>query len=212
MPLTGVISVTDDANHAFVLPFGNTVKSNMGQSPMLTPLAHRFTLVGSLLLLAANAVSQELSLEEMVPALKERAIVMDIVSRVVERDQEEVWNSVNSKVTILGRPVGIKLVGTNIIVAVQFTPYRQRNGRNVLVAQGQIWLDVPNQGIRYQTTIETIPLEYGEQIYFFPLGQASNPNTPRIEIRIELRPYVAEPPAQVQEELPPQTKETAGPP
>jgi hypothetical protein len=179
---------------------------------MFSPLVHRFTLVGSLLLLAANAVSQELSLEELVPGLKERAIVMDIVSRVVERDQEEVWNSVNSKVTIPGRPVGIKLVGTNIIIAVQFTPYRQRNGRNMLVAQGQIWLDVPNQGIRYQTTIETIPLEYGEQIYFFPLGQASSPNAPRIEIQIELRPYVEEPSAQVQEELPSQTKETVGTP
>jgi hypothetical protein len=168
--------------------------------------------MGSLLLLAANAVSQELSLEELVPGLKERAIVMDIVSRVVEQNQEEVWNSVNSKVTIPGRPVGIKLVGTNIIIAVQFTPYRQRNGRNMLVAQGQIWLDVPNQGIRYQTTIETIPLEYGEQIFFFPLGQASSPDAPRIEIQIELHPYTEEPLAQVQEEAPPQTKETAGPP
>jgi hypothetical protein len=138
---------------------------------------------------AAGVIAQELSLEELVPALKEQAVKMAIVARVVEQNQEEVWNSVNSRVTIPGRPVGMKLVGNNIVVAVQFTPYRQRNGRNILVAQGQIWIDVPNQGIHYQTTMETIPLEYGEQIYFFPLGSGKNPDEPRIEIQIEINPY-----------------------
>jgi hypothetical protein len=92
----------------------------------------------------------------------------------------------------------MKLVGDNIVIAVQFTPYRQRNGRNILVAQGQIWVDIPDQGMRYQTTMETIPLEYGEQIYFFPLGSANNPDGPRIEIQIELHPYNEDPLPQVQ--------------
>jgi hypothetical protein len=137
---------------------------------------------------AGVIIAQELSLEEL-PGLKEQAIKIAIVARVVEQNQEEVWNSVNSKVTIPGRPVGMKLVGNNIVVAVQFTPYRQRNGRNILVAQGQIWLDVPNQGIHYQTTMETIPLEYGEPIYFFPLGSGENPGEPRIEIQVQITPY-----------------------
>jgi hypothetical protein len=145
------------------------------------PLVRQMTVLSALFAVATSAViAQEFSLEELVPGLKEQAVKMAIVARVVEQDQEEVWNSVNSKVTIPGRPVGMKLVGNNIVVAVQFTPYRQRNGRNILVAQGQIWIDVPNQGIHYQTTMETIPLEYGEQIYFFPLGSGKNPNEPRI--------------------------------
>jgi hypothetical protein len=111
---------------------------------------------------------------------------------VVEQDQEEVWNSVvNSKVTIPGRPVGIKLIGENIVVMVQFTPYLGLGdkGHNILVAQGQIWVNIPNEGIRYQTTMQTIPLEYGEQIYFFPLGKVTADNEARIEIQLELRPY-----------------------
>ncbi|MDR2743070.1 MAG: hypothetical protein LBB98_13085 [Treponema sp.] len=160
-------------------------------------LVRRMALLSALLAAAAGAViAQELSLEELVPALKEQAVKMAIVARVVEQNQEEVWNSVNSKVTIPGRPVGMKLVGNNIVVAVQFTPYRQRNGRNILVAQGQIWIDVPNQGIRYQTTMETIPLEYGEQIYFFPLGSGKNPDEPRIEIQVEINPYIEDHPSQ----------------
>jgi hypothetical protein len=159
--------------------------------PPVNPVTVLEAVLGGLLFIAANAAvsAQELSLEELLPGLKERAVVLDIVARVIEQDQEEVWNSVNSKVTIHGRPVGLKLVGANIVVAVQFTPYRQSNGNTILVAQGQIWVDIPNQGISYQTTMQTIPMEYGEPIYFFPLGSADAPNMARIEIQVELRPY-----------------------
>jgi hypothetical protein len=140
------------------------------------------------MLLAAGAVyTQETALQ--IPGLRERAVVLDIVSRIIESNQEEVWNSSNTKITIPGRPVNLKLVGENIVVAVQFTPYLANNGRYMLVAQGQIWVDVPNVGIRYQTTMQTIPLEYGEQVYFFPLGQVHSDNTARIEIQVVVYPY-----------------------
>jgi hypothetical protein len=121
-------------------------------------------------------------------------VILDIVARVIEPNQEEVWNSYSSKITIPGRPVNIKLVGENIVVAAQFTPYLRERG-NILVAQGQIWIDVPDIGIRYQTTIQTIPLEYGELIYFFPLGPVDSGETAHIEIQLELRPYTEEAPA-----------------
>jgi hypothetical protein len=161
-------------------------------------IVRRISLFGSMLfmLLGAGVFAQEQSLEEMLPGLKGQAVILDIIARVVERNEHEIWNSVNSKVTIPGRPVGIKLVGANIVVAVQFTPYLRRDGRNFLVAQGQIWIDIPNEGIQYKTTMQTIPLEYGEQIYFFPLGSSVNAqNDARIEIQIRLRPYLAENPA-----------------
>jgi hypothetical protein len=147
------------------------------------------SVLGSLLVLAGSAAAQELSLESLLPGLKEQAIVLDIIARVVEKNQQEIWNSFNSKVTIPGRPVGLKLVGTNIVVALQFTPYFRRNGNNVLIAQGQIWVDVPNEGIRYQTTIQTIPLEFGEPIYFFPLGSTDSQEDAHIEIQVEIHPY-----------------------
>jgi hypothetical protein len=148
-------------------------------------------LFGSVLFLSVKAAAgaQESSLQEMLPGLRERAVVLNIVARIVEPNHEEVWNSYNSKVTIPGRPVGIKLVGENIVVAAQFTPYLREGGRSVLVAQGQIWLDVPNVGIRYQTTLQTIPLEYGEPLYFFPLGSVNSGDTAHIEIQLELRRY-----------------------
>jgi hypothetical protein len=136
------------------------------------------------------------SLEEMLPGLRERAIIVDISARIVEQNQQVVWRSEESKVTIPGRPVGIKLVGANIVVAVQFTPYFRSRGNNFLVAQGQVWVDVPNKGINYHTSMQTIPMEFNEAIYFFPLGSgdlSENSNEEaRIEIQLMFRPYISE--------------------
>jgi hypothetical protein len=157
--------------------------------------SRRLAFFGSILFLAAGTVcAQEPSLEELLPGLKEQAMVMDIVASVVERDQQVVWNSANSKVTIPGRPVGLKLVGTNIVVAVQFIPFLRRNGKSVLVAQGQIWINIPNEGMRYHTTMQTIPLEFGEEIVFFPLGSVDDQDDARIEVKLVLHPYTEDPP------------------
>ncbi|MDR1128922.1 MAG: hypothetical protein LBL20_06385 [Treponema sp.] len=140
--------------------------------------------LGGLLLVAVSTASyaEDQSLEEL-------AVVLNIVSRVVEADQQVVWDQTNNKVTLPGVPVRLKLIGTNIVVVVQFTLYREKTGRKVLVAQGQILVDVPNRGMSYHTTIETIPMEYGEQVYFFPLGRADSPEEARIEIQVALLPY-----------------------
>jgi hypothetical protein len=153
----------------------------------------------SLLFLAAGVVvsCQEIPVTPLpavppdgrTPGLRERAVVLNIVARIVEQDDEEIWNSNNSKVTILGKPVSLKMIGENVIVYVHFTPYKQENGRSLLVAQGQIWINVPNEGVRYQTTLQYIPMEFGEQIYFFPLGKVGSADEARIEIQLELRPY-----------------------
>ena len=132
-------------------------------------------------------------LQRLFPHFKGRALVLDINARVVEKDQTVIWDEFHQKATIPGRPVGIKLVGTNVVVVAQFTPYlRPRNMQKVLVAQGQIWMDVPNQGIRYHTSMQTIPLEFDEPIYFFPLGPLNDGDAACIEIMVTLHPYEAE--------------------
>jgi len=151
---------------------------------------NKIAFLGGILILMAGAAlgAQETSLEA-IPGLRERAIVMRIVSRIIEHDQQVVWNAENARVTIPGRPVGLKLVGANLLVAVQFTPFLRTNGRSVLVAQGQIWINIPDEGMRYHTTMQTIPLELGEQIYFFPLGSMGTNDEASIEIQLVLEPY-----------------------
>jgi len=132
--------------------------------------------------------AQESSLEEL-PGLRERAVMMRIISRIVEQNQQVVWNSENSRATIPGRPVGLKLVGSNLVVAVQFTPFLRPQGKHVLVAQGQIWVNVPDEGIRYYTTMQTIPIQFSEQVYFFPLGSMDTQDEAQIEIQLVMEPY-----------------------
>ena len=146
--------------------------------------------LGGILFITINtAVSaQRPSLEEL-PGLRERAVVMRIISRIVEENQEVVWDMENSKVTIPGRPVGLKLVGSDLVVAVQFTLFLRPDGQHILVAQGQIWMNVPNEGISYRTTMQTIPLQWREPVYFFPLGSVKAPDEARIEILLQLEPY-----------------------
>jgi hypothetical protein len=139
-------------------------------------------------LAAASPEAQETTLEQ-VPALRERAVEMQIISRIIEQNQQVVWNSENTKLTIPGRPVGIRLVGSGIVVAAQFTPFLRQNGKHTLVTQSQVWINVPNEGMSYHTTMQTIPFEYREQIYFFPLGSIGEDEGPQIEIQIVMEPY-----------------------
>lgn len=128
-------------------------------------------------------------LEDVLPGFKSQSVVLDINARVIEQNMQEIWNESNQRVTISGRPVEIKMVGSNIIVVAQFIPYLRRRGQNILVAQGQIWIDIPNKGIRYQTTMQTIPLAFDEPVYFFPLGSAADENEARIEIMLTMQRY-----------------------
>jgi len=148
-------------------------------------------LKGFLFLAVGTTIGAQETLLDELPVLRERAVVMRIVSRVVEQNQQVVWNSENSRVTLPGRPVGLKLVGTNVVVAVQFTPVLRPQGQHMLVAQGQIWTNVPGEGMRYHTTIQTIPLTFNEQIFFFPLGSQAIDDA-SIEIQVVVEPYSPE--------------------
>jgi hypothetical protein len=129
--------------------------------------------------------------QELFFRLRDQALVLDINARIIEQNDTIVWAETHKMNTIPGRPVGIRLVGSNLVVVAQFTPYINRGVQKFLVAQGQIWVEVPKQGMRYFTSIQTIPLEYGEPIYFFPLGPQKE-DSPCIEIMLTLYPYEEE--------------------
>jgi len=132
----------------------------------------------------------------MMPGLRRQALVLDICARVLEQEETVVWNENLRRFAIPGSPVGIKLVGSNIIVSIQFTAFIRHYG-NILVAQGQIWIEDPEQGIIYYTSIQTIPMELDEPIYFFPLG-TSEQLSPSIEIIITVNLYDENsPPAEI---------------
>ena len=122
---------------------------------------------------------------EMMQGFRRRPVVLDINAKVLEHEQV-VWNETHQKITIPGTPVGIQLVGSNLVLAVQFTPFLRRHG-HVLVAQVQIGINDPAAGVNYYTSIQTIPVEFNEPVYFFPLGQSGEASS--IEITITINPH-----------------------
>jgi len=132
--------------------------------------------------------SQDSQPVTIMPGMRGRALVLNIDARVLDVKKTVIWNETNQRLTISGTPVGIKMVGANLAILIQLTPFIHRNGQKILVAQGQIWIDVPDKGISYYTSIRTIPIEFNEPVYFLPLGDA-NPAEASIEIMLTLNPY-----------------------
>ena len=149
-------------------------------------------LLGAFFLFAASAgifAEDQPRPSQLHQRFRNRALILDINARVLEQNHEVIWNETHERITIPGNPVGMKLVGSNLVVAVQFTPFIRPRGENILVAQGQIWIEVPNEGIRYHTSIQTIPLEFNEPIFFFPLGPERQENNAFIEIMLTMKQY-----------------------
>ncbi len=140
---------------------------------------------------AATFLQAQDALDDMISVLKDKAIVIDLIAKVGESDQGKPWTAGSSKVTIPGRPVSMKLVGANLVIATQFTPYIKADGSIILVAQGQVWAgSVETGGVRYHTIMQTIALSYGERVYFFPLGKAvKGDSSSTIEVQLEVHPY-----------------------
>jgi hypothetical protein len=123
------------------------------------------------------------------PPMRDSAVIFRIVTRVLEKDKNEAWNSDTYKVTIPGRPVGLKIVGENIAVSVKFTLYQHHNRGNILVAQGQIFIETPDGGVQGKTMMHILPVDFGEQIFFFPLGPGNSDDEAYIEIQLEMTRY-----------------------
>jgi len=131
-----------------------------------------------------HAQEQQDSGRTMEQELRRRALVIDIDARVLTDDLDVIWNEIQRKIAIPGSPVGIRLVGSNVVVGVQFTPFIRNQG-NLIVAHVQIWIDNPGSGVSYHTSFQTIPMDFNEQIYFFPLGTSNS----SIEILLTVNPY-----------------------
>jgi hypothetical protein len=133
------------------------------------------------------ALPLALGAQGMPDALKDKALVVRVTAIVpasnpdsgapssaelgVGADKSQPWQSGSEKFTVPGTPVPFKLVGSNVAIIVQITPFEQEDGKGVtLIAQGQVWVKLNEGGLSYHTTVDTLAVEYGETVLFYPLG------------------------------------------
>jgi hypothetical protein len=115
-----------------------------------------------------------------------------ILARVVEPDKEDVWLTESRKVTISGRAVQVKLSGENLVIFADIIPYMNADRTILLVAKGQVWAqEEMEEGVKYYSTMKSLPVESGESVLFFPLGRAMDQqqNIYSIELEITVVPY-----------------------
>ncbi|MDA3956846.1 hypothetical protein [Oceanispirochaeta sp.] len=132
--------------------------------------------------------------------LLKEALTVRIQAKLFHDVQNVMWQSELEKLTIPGRPVTIHMQNEQARLSVHFTPYRKSPGGLILVAQSEIWLKEPAtesspENLRYFTSMKSIPLEYDETIYFYPLGKLENlknPNQIHIEMVLQIYPYLIE--------------------
>ena len=147
-------------------------------------------------LLSAGAQENELEgffEDEDLEYLIDEALQLEITATVLPPDEQPVWNSQSKKLTIPGRSVAVRLVGDNIRIDVVFTPYQEESGHLLLVAQGQVWFsEAADARTTYLTTIQSVPVSWGEKVLFFPLGfsnEFAEAATFNIQLEVEIYPY-----------------------
>ena len=147
-------------------------------------------------LLSAGAQDNELERfleDEDLEYLIDEALQLEITATVLPPGEQPVWNTQSKKLTIPGRSVAVRLVGDNIRIDVVFTPYQEENGHLLLVAQGQVWFsEAPDARTTYLTTIQSVPVSWGEKVLFFPLGfsnEFAEAATFNIQLEVEIYPY-----------------------
>ncbi|MFP4562675.1 MAG: hypothetical protein ACLFRY_05115 [Spirochaetia bacterium] len=137
----------------------------------------------------ASAVFAD-DLEDILEAVDEDIYSVHIHARVYESGEISTWNMDVKKFTIAGKKVIVKLEGENVLVVAELTPYLQSDDSILLVAQGEVWITTPqDEQIKYSSVIKSLPIQYGDKVYFYPLGVGKIKDAFIIELEIEVNPY-----------------------
>lgn len=117
----------------------------------------------------ADVVGEDIDIQEGIDLLRSSTMKVNMSARVLPYNDKPIWNS--TKLTIPGRSLKFRLDGDNIHVYLICTPYIQDDGNILLLAQGQVWLsETPENEVMYSSAFYSVPLAWGEKVFFFPLG------------------------------------------
>ena len=146
----------------------------------------------SLLVNLAGSAQEIDPLDEIIDYLRDKSFTVRIAIRLLDGDELIVWDVEHTEVTVAGRALNVRLVGEDIVIDAFITPFGSVETNFMLVAYGQLWVTSgPEEGVRYESFMKSLPVESGERVIFFPLGVAvdSDTNIYTIELEIQLLPH-----------------------
>lgn len=126
------------------------------------------------------------SIEAIPMSIRSEALAVSVRALMNHPEIQEPWQASERKYTIPGTPVSIKLVGSDVAVVISITPNRTRDGSLFMIAQGQVWFRDTDGTVRYRSTVDTVGVNFGEKLLFYPFGVFADGNAPlRIELVVE---------------------------
>lgn len=152
--------------------------------------AHFLAVLFTLLTLAGSLSADEV--DDLLSLIDKNAYSVHVTARVIHQKDVSLWDMEVTKMTISGRTVTVRLSGDNLLVTAELTPYKQTDDSILLVAQGQVWLTTPGEeAVKYSSAIQSLPIEAGDKVYFYPLGVSKKDKAPpfSIELEIQVTPY-----------------------
>ncbi len=123
------------------------------------------------------------SLSSIPSALLGDALTVSILASLGKPSEPPRWEAKDVKYTIPGTPVSIKMLGSEAVIVITLTPYKNASGGLLLVAQAQVWYKDGDAGLSYRTTVDTLVVAFGERVLFYPFGAHPDVGSP---LRVEL--------------------------
>lgn len=130
-------------------------------------------------------------ISELLELLEDNVFSVNVVGRIYDSGEVSSWNMQVTKYTISGRKVSVRLKGKKLKVIADITPYVDEEGI-LLLAQGQVWVTSPGgETVHYSSTMKSLPVQFGDKVYFYPLGINSDKNKKMfiLELEIQVLPY-----------------------
>lgn len=126
------------------------------------------------------------SLAAIPPAMLEEALSISIDASINIPGEDIKWLVKEVKYTLPGASISIKLYGSDSAIIFTLTPHKRKKPDLLLIAQGQVWFKNKDSGVGYRTSVESLSINYGEKVLFYPFGANPPEGSPlRVEIVIE---------------------------
>lgn len=141
---------------------------------------------------AGGICAQDVAVEDILEYLEDKAFTVHLVIRLLDANEVIVWDVEHTDVTVAGRALNVRLVGEDIVIDAFLTPFGSLESNLMIVAYGQLWFTGgPEEGVKYESFMKSLPVDPGERVIFFPLGVAvdADTNIYTIQLEIQLLPY-----------------------
>ena len=150
-------------------------------------------LLALITLVSLNAFCEdEITIEDIVKFLEDKALSVHMSARLIDQDEESVWDATSKSITIAGRAIKVWFVGKSFFINAYITPFGNIEDKLLLVAYGELWMSGRNGvGLKYESFLKSLPVDPGERAIFFPLGVAvdAQENIYTIELEIQILPF-----------------------